>query len=161
VLHLSKMESKIKASAAQVTPRTSHSIPMPSSCHALSLLTLSADSQERERSRTFLFSGSFDPRGFINNSIPCRLFPGDLGLTLKKSDCPVQCFSIGHAMVSSEAFSEGSCLRAHGEGVKSCFDFGIRSPAFGGLQSTRLDIHVNVIALQDHGECFDGFNCWQ
>jgi hypothetical protein len=110
---------------------------MPSSCHALSLLTLSADSQERERSRTFLFSGSFDPRGFINNSIPCRLVPGNLGLTLEKSDYPVQqCFSIGHAMVSSEGFPEGSCLRAHGEGVKSCFDFGIRSPAFGDLQST-------------------------
>src|SRR5271165_7084788 len=75
-LHFSKMESKIKASAAQTVPRTSHRIPIPISCRALSL---SVDSQTCERSRTLLFSDSFDPRGFMDNSILGRLFPGDLG----------------------------------------------------------------------------------
>src|SRR5271166_5476767 len=96
-LHFSKIESKIKASAAQAVPRTSQRMPIPISCRALSL---SADSQRCERSRTLLFSDSFDPRGFMNNSILCRLFPGDLVSPFERvGSSGADALSIGHAMV--------------------------------------------------------------
>ena len=66
----------MQASAAQAVPSTSHRIPIPISCGALSLLTLSVDSQRRERSRVLFFSDSFDRRGFINN--PLSIVPGEL-----------------------------------------------------------------------------------
>jgi hypothetical protein len=107
-LHFSKIESKINASAAQAVPRTSHRIPIPISCRALSL---SVDSQRCERSRTLLFSDSFDPRGFMNNSILCRLFPGDLGSGFERVGLSgANALSIGHATVFSDGFPEGKWL---------------------------------------------------
>ena len=128
-LHFSKMESKIKASAAQAVPRTSHRIPIPISCRASSL---SVDSQRRERSRTLLFSDSFDPRGFMNNSILCRLFPGHLGSDFERVGLSgANPLSIGRATVSLDDFPEENWLTSSRRRVKACSDFGIRSPASG------------------------------
>jgi hypothetical protein len=51
---------------------------MPTSCRAVSLLTLFVGSQSCEPSRTLCFCDSFDPRDFMVSSILCRLYPGDL-----------------------------------------------------------------------------------
>jgi len=123
------MESKIKASAAQAVPRTSHRIPIPISCRALSL---SVDSQRCERSRTLLFSDSFGPRGFMTNSILCRLFPGDLGSDFEKVGLSgANALSIDHATASLDCFPEENWLTSSRIRVKSCSDFEIRSPASG------------------------------
>lgn len=47
---------------------------MPTSFRALSLLALAGGSERWARSTTLLFFKSFDPRGFMNYSILCRLF---------------------------------------------------------------------------------------
>ena len=149
------MESKIQASAEQAVPSTSHRIPIPISCCALSLLTLSVDSQRCERSRVLLFSDSFDRRGFIYN--PLSIVPGELCSDFDPSSTgPVpQCFSIGYATCFQTASVEEVPYELAKKVVKSCFVSAILNPAFG------LDIHVNLVALQYHGESFDGFDCRQ
>ena len=127
-LHFSKIESKIKASAAQAVPRTSQRMPIPISCRALSL---SADSQRCERSRTLLFSDSFDPRGFMNNSILCRLFPGDLGSDFERVGLSgADALSIGHAMVFSDGFPEGGVARELAKKGEILFRFRISQSRF-------------------------------
>ena len=103
---------------------------MPISCPALSL---SVDSQRCERSRTLLFSDSFDPRGFMNNSIFVDV-PGDLGSDFERVGLSgADGLSIGHATVFSDGFPEGGVayeLAKKGEILIPIAEFTVPLPGF-------------------------------